>query len=348
MQNKLDFRLAENRREGYIRWTVWSARTTDADPPIEMMKYIFDRQELNIEQRFWLCFLYANTYQLPMAYTMYNEFPDYINVDQDRLEWWNNDNYKNLRYQSDMKWVKGKLPILYESYRKNVGPNQKEFFDKVCSSPDPYDNYQTLRILITNHFKHMGRYTAFFYQQVLKHCCGLNIDAPTLLLGEYGSESHTNGACYASNKENWLTSYYEEGKTKKIKRDVTYTTDMKQYLEDFSSGVLKEIHERYPDTIGCVDNFLLETTYCSFKKLFRRRQGRYLGSYLDRQAEDIKSVENLFDKVDWDICWDYRKEKLHEFTTKDRGFTDSVKCQWFLDTGDFPGLGIYDDLRNGG
>ena len=58
--------------------------------------------------------------------------------------------------------------------------------------------------------------------------------------------------------------------------------------------------------------FTLETCLCSFKKLFRVKHGRYLGYYLDRQAEEIKQCESDdWFGIDWKPMWDARVETLN-------------------------------------
>ena len=60
-----------------------------------------------------------------------------------------------------------------------------------------------------------------------------------------------------------------------------------------------------------MDLYQMETLLCSFKKVFRKKDGRYLGYYLDRQAEEIKRVEkDGWNGIDWSVFWDARKETL--------------------------------------
>lgn len=342
MARIIDYRLPENRREGFIRWYVWSLRTTEVDPALSMLNYIFKRMEFNLEQKYWIIWLYGNTYNLPTAYMMWNEFPDYNNVDILRLIDWNNKNYKNFKYQTDTKYNKGFLPDMFKSYRTNVGDNQHNYFMKLCNSEDRKINYENVRKSIVNNFFKFGRYCTFYYMQMLRDCVNLPIEAPSLLFGK-DSESHTNGICYAISKDEWLTKWYNEN-DKKHKTDVIWTPDKMSYLDKEAESIILEIKQRFSDVLP--EYFSMETCLCSYKKLFRRKHGRYLGYYLDRQAEEIKTCEQQnWYGVDWDLCWDYRKEKLHPFTIKDRGFIDSNKMKWFMDTGRLYGLEIFDDLK---
>lgn len=348
----LDFRLPQNRREFFIRWFVWGLRTTDCDPTIQMINYIFHRQELNIEQRIWLVWLYSISYQLPTAYLIWNEFPDFENCDYDRIKEWESNNYSRIVYQVDCKWNRGHLHSMYKSYKDHVGnQSQISFYKNICNSSDPKENYENLRSFAINNMFKFGRYITWMLCHHLKANTGLNIDATSLLLGENGSDSHTDGMCYVANREDLLTRFYINGV--KHKNTSRIIPDDKKLLQDLADSILEEIKIRFPDVKA--DYFLMETALCSFKKLFRKNRGRYLGYYLDRQAEDIHKIQsNNWSGVDWDIMWQYRKECLNHYYVRElhsdfkekRGWIDQRKMCEFLDTGSLSELNQYEDLEN--
>ena len=46
-------------------------------------------------------------------------------------------------------------------------------------------------------------------------------------------------------------------------------------------------------------------------KIFREHHGRYLGYYLDRQAEEIKRLEqDNWPGIEWNVLWQARQETL--------------------------------------
>jgi hypothetical protein len=106
----LVYRLKENIKEEFIIWYGWSLKNKDCDPAIWLTNYLFDRFEHNLEQKYWIAWIYGTTYHLPTTWIIWNEFPDFDLVDYNRLEQWNNINYKRLRYQTDTKYNKGFLP----------------------------------------------------------------------------------------------------------------------------------------------------------------------------------------------------------------------------------------------
>jgi hypothetical protein len=318
LENTLDFRLKENRKEAFINWFGWSLGIEDCDSALFMTNYLFDRFEFNKEQRLWLIWLYGTTYYLPTTYVIWNEFPDMELVGQDRLTNWNNENYARLRYQTDTKWNKGHLPSQFASYKEWVGDRtQQEAFAEHLTD-DPVQNFHNIWKVVNSWHK-FGRYTSWFYIQTLHQCTDMNIEVDSLWLHDYsGSRSHRNGLCYAVGKEEWVNE-----KLDKVQL---------QYLDAEAAEMLREVKSRFPDTAKQADYFAMETALCSFKKLFRTREGRYLGYYIDRQAEEIKKVEvDGWEGIDWGPMWQAREETLDESYLTDT--INKEKMAIFMDSG---------------
>jgi hypothetical protein len=299
----VDYRLKENRKQAFVKWMVWSMLYEDCDPSLFMTNYLFDRFEVNSEQRLWLCWLYGTTYYLPTAWVIFNEFPDFELVDQKRLEDWNNANYKRLRYQTDTKYNKGHLPAQFASYRAwihSTAKTQREKFKQLTTNKCPEKNYQLVFDEITGNLHKFGRYTAWFYIQTLKHCAKINVDAPNLILEDFsGSKSHRNGLCYATGHDEWVNQ--------KLTKEQTNVLNVE------AAKMLKEVnlYMMQLDFTEQADYFAMETCLCSFKKLFRKSRGRYLGYYLDRQAEEIAKVEqDGWSGICWKPLWDARNETI--------------------------------------
>jgi hypothetical protein len=104
------------------------------------------------------------------------------------------------------------------------------------------------------------------------------------------------------------------------------------FLNVEASEILTEVKLRFPDVANKADYFAMETALCSFKKLFRKSRGRYLGYYLDRQAEEIKKVEaDHWSGIDWQPLWDARQETLRKVYLTNNVSKD--KMSLFLDNG---------------
>ena len=292
----VDYR--KNRKEAFIKWYAWSLEYKDCDPAVWMTNYLNDRFEHNSEQRIWLSWLYGNTYYLPTAWILINEFPDYELATYDRMKMWNTENYRRLRYQNDTKWSKGHLPEMFNSYQEFVGSkSQMEAFSEFLGDNET-QNFDNLFNVVKKRFYKFGRYSAWFFLQHLNHTAGIPNVPSSLLLEDYsGSRSHRNGLLMALG----MDDHY----------DKRMTISEYEYLESEARYILAEMKDRFPHLTSEINSFTMETCLCSFKKIFRKRDGRYLGYYNDRVAEEIIRVEaDGWDGIEWEVLWQARKETL--------------------------------------
>jgi len=316
----LDYRLKENSREAFIRWFAWSVEYKDCDPAVWMTNYINDRYEHNDEQRLWLCWLYGNTYHLPTAWVLMNEFPDFELATVDRIEQWNTANYQRLRYQTDTKWNKGHLPTMFASYKEFIGnTTQREALESYYGLSEE-TNFENLWTGVKSGLHKFGRYSTWFYLQHLKHTGNILISPTSLMLDDYsGSRSHRNGLLLAIGRPDDM--------------DRKLTEQEYRDLEVQSMAILEETKLRFPHLTQSLDFFTMETCLCSFKKIFREREGRYLGYYLDRQSEEIKKVSaDGWYGIEWEVLWQARAETLDQrLATRDN--IAKEKFPFFLNTG---------------
>lgn len=327
----MDYRLEQNRREAFIRWYAWSLKYDDCDPAVWATNYINKRYEHNDEQKLWLCWLYGNTYQLPTAWVLMNEFPDYELATVDRTTQWNTTNYKRLRYQTDTKWNKGHLPTMFESYQKYIGnQTQREKIESLYGHNEKA-NFDNLWTSVKTSLHKFGRYSTWFYLQHLKHTAGVRINPTSLMLDDYdGSRSHRNGLLYALGQQDDMD--------RKLTR-VEYAN-----LEAQAQEILAETMARFPELISSIDYFTMETSLCAFKKIFREHHGRYLGYYLDRQAEEITKAESDgWYGIDWNVMWQSREETIDLRLDNRRGI-DKERFPSFIRTGRLENLDwLFDD-----
>ena len=309
--------------DNFIKWYKWSLETKDCDPAIWMTNYLFDRFEHNIEQKLWISWIYGTTYHLPTTWVIWNEFPDFDLVNIDRLTDWNNKNYKRLRYQTDTKWNKGHLPAQFSSYKKWVNNFDSQ---EHCIKKYEKDFYKLWEEIKSLH--KFGRYSTWFYMQTLNQCCNINVEPKSLMLHDYeGSRSHRNGLLYALDKQDWI--------------DKKLSVQEYSWLETQAAHILLEVNKEYN-----TNYYEMETCLCSFKKLFRRTRGRYIGYYLDRQAEEIQQAEkDGWDGIDWQPLWDARKETLNKKLLTNS--IDSSKMSLYLDNGILDATGLFENNSMG-
>ena len=319
----MDYRLETNRREAFIRWFAWSVKHDDCDPAVWATNYLNKRYEHNDEQKLWFAWLYGNTYNLPTAWVLMNEFPDFELATVDRMEKWNAENYKQLRYQTDTKWNKGHLPVMFASYKEYIGKgSQRDKFNSICKfgTGGSDQNFDLLWNSVKDSLHKFGRYSTWFYLQHLRHTAGVSVNPTSLMLSDYsGSRSHRNGLLFAIGKDN----------------DYDRKLSGPEYarLEVEAKSILEETQSRFPQLVEQIDFFTMETCLCSFKKIFREHHGRYLGYYLDRQAEEITKAEgDGWYGIDWDVLWQSREETIDLRLDHKRGI-DKEKFSTFVRTG---------------
>jgi hypothetical protein len=290
--------LNKQRREQFIRWYAWSLKYNDCDPAVWMTNYLHKRYEHNDEERLWFAWLYGNTYQLPTAWVLKNEFPDYELATVDRITWWNEQNYKRLRYQTDTKWNKGHLPAMFASYQKFIGKRTQREVLESYHGENEQQSFNNLWEAVKNGLHKFGRYSTWFYLQHLQHTAHINISPTSLMLDDYsGSRSHRNGLHLAIGQDD----KYDSKLTRKEYGD----------LERCALDILIEMRNRFPDLEDQIDFYTMETCLCSFKKIFREHHGRYLGYYVDRQSEEIQQAEkDGWSGIEWNVLWQARNETL--------------------------------------
>jgi hypothetical protein len=184
---------------------------------------------------------------------------------------------------------------------------------------------------IKNSLHKFGRYSTWFHLQHLKHTAGIRISPTSLMLDDYdGSRSHRNGLLLAIGQDDDYDRKLSAGE---------YAN-----LESQASSILSESKERFPELANQIDFFTMETCLCSFKKIFRTKHGRYLGYYLDRQAEEIKQAEqDGWYGIDWNVLWQARNETIDLRLDQDRGI-DKDRFGSFLNSGKLENLEwMFDD-----
>lgn len=179
----------------YINYHIRSSEAKDIDPSNDCLRYISDRFELNIEQRYWLAFLFGTCYSATTVYYIYNEFPDFENVDVERLKRWWNENKQNTLFQTDRLRVKtqNKFVETFESYKNLIGDTTQENYFLSLKQPTPqmtYDNCYEDLIGIKN----FGRFTMFIYLEMINVLTGYDLEPTHLDLKN--AESCRNGLVY--------------------------------------------------------------------------------------------------------------------------------------------------------
>lgn len=278
----------------YLEYHKTSAAVGDIDPGHAMLLYICKRYELSVEQRYWLAWLYGMTYHGPSAFYIYNEFPDFENVDVDRLQrWWDSRGRDEMMTQSDRRWVRSSSQFVdaFVSYRNWVDfrPQADHFRDLTqCSTPEM--RYEGLYQSATQLYS-FGQFALFLYLEALHTITPLDLCPTDLNLEQAWSCRY--GLYYAYGLDN-----------------LVHDKQAPMEEHDFTAAMWDELKA----TVAKLDTpptiWQTETILCAFRKYHRGK--RYIGFYLDRQAADIAKMQDRVDVgVYWDVLWHYRKETYH-------------------------------------
>lgn len=299
----------------YFDYHFRMASVGDIDPQNLALKYICERFELNIEQRYWMAFLFGCCYCAPTVYYIYNEFPDFENVDVERLQaWWKENKHKTL-FQTDRLRVKtqNKLVQTFESYKDLIGKNtQENFYESIASSMNKKSNYDKV-FRVASHIKNFGRFSNFIYLELLYELTALKIEPSELDIKN--AKSCRNGILYAIDRADLI--------------DGRMTASMVEQLEAvFNSfcSYLKENHRA--EFINPYSAWGVETSLCAYKKY--KRGKRWVGYYLDRQYVEIKKMKaNETHGVNWQPLWDFRFETYnHAHLQELTGRKSSVEMEY--------------------
>jgi hypothetical protein len=260
----------------YKEYHDLSIKAKDIDPSVIALKYIADRFELNISQRYWIAFLYGTNYCATTTFLIYNEFPDFENVDLNRLKIWWNKNKEGLIFQTDRLRIKTSNEFIpsYISYYNLTKGNQEQYYSRAKTWIDCYNKITSI--------KNFGRFSSFNYLDVLNQITPTKYSPTYLNIIE--AESCRNGICYAIGKEEWID--------KKLTKQIATTLHNQfiYYLNNYEGNI-----------------YQIETTLCAYKK-YRKGQ-RYVGYYIERMRNEIEKMQNRYNEgVAWETLWQFREE----------------------------------------
>lgn len=293
----------------YVTYHILSNDIGDIDPQYDMLRYVCDRFELNTEQRYWLAFLTGACYCAPTVYYIYNEFPDYENVDVGRLNrWWDGGGRDACLFQSDRKWIRSRNQFvpMYESYKELLGGRTQEEVFNECKGVNAYVTYDN----VYKHFsqvKYFGRFGMFLWLEAVHVVTGFPIKPTTMPWKESSSQSSRNGLCLALGYDDLLRGHGYG--------DAPISKEDYQELDTDFIDIIQLLKELRPNSR--VDVWNTETTLCAYKKwklgqIHPERQVRhyrYPGYYLDRQYSEVsKMARNVPYGVNWSVLWDMRVE----------------------------------------
>lgn len=338
----MDFRRPEYRRDVFLRFYEWSVKYQSFPGGVHYaLPAIAEGLELDLEQRYWLAWLNANTQNPVTSLLLLQQAP--------RLEYWRaavdfwRENYRALDWDTDRRYHKARFEDATRGYAEAVNCGcflpQHKYFRRGLEWQAWWEAAYSLPT--------MGRLSTWSYLEYLRILLSPAVvpDADTLMLEDIaGSRSHRNGLCLVLGAEEWIVDkQLGQGATDEIYKDPVRM----QYLGQTAAGLFSVARER----IGpAADRLSLESALCTYKG-WHKPNRRYPGVYNDMLYNRIITAENRFGRR-FDILWQARAGALPprlrlEAQPYDPGLSPA-KQNHYLQTGEVIGLDTdWECFRNG-
>lgn len=253
----VDWRLPENRMEGFLRWLKWRMKYYDLDHYGCNNAYR-DFYGMTKEQQYWFSLIFGMTYQSEMAWVIFNNFPDIEKIDLDKLQEWNVKTLPIQKYAKDTKYNKGRIQEQTASIKKKLDEfgSLTNWFESNLKSTEQ-ESFESIYSSVNDLHK-FGRMTTWIALQVLHETADLPIRPNTMLAWDPSSWSVRSGLMYL---------YCKDDKIEAKDKDLQLSKDEIEWVRE-TEGSLFDICEKYlGEHSKGFTHYLLESHLCQYKKL---------------------------------------------------------------------------------
>lgn len=261
----VDWRKPEHRMEGFLRWLKWRMDWCDLDHYLcnntyRDTKLSVTKKPMTEEQRFWYSLIFGMTYQSEMSWVIYNEFPDFGEIDLEKMQEWNVKNLPRQRYARDCKYNKGRITDQVASIKENIGPKStlKDYFYSLTQDSKE-GTFDRVYSEVNDKFYKFGRMTTWLLCQTLYETADFPVAPRTMLASDPSSWSVRSGLMYAYGRDELI-----EAKNKKLrltKEDIAWVEFKEQEIFETAKNYLGNKYEKI------FTPYLLESHLCQYKKL---------------------------------------------------------------------------------
>lgn len=307
----LDFRKPEYRRETFMRFYEFHLKYRAHPGAVYFMfNYLRERFNLTQEDMLWLTYINGVDQHIVTTWELFSKFPKFTS-DADEMQQYIMDNWKQLGWDMDRRYVKTKFGEALKGYQKLIKENtksntQEEFWGDLCATEDEHANFRACWDMVINNFPFFGRLSTFSYLEY-QRIIGLHLDCDQLFLEDMsGSKSHRNGLAVVLGRDDM--DWHD-----KINPDFEgYRPEHLDWLKAEGAKLLDEAKIRFQgrDFYRDVSYFTLESTLCCYKS-WHRPNRRYPNVYMDMFHDRIKKAEEATNnEKDFSLFWDARKKYL--------------------------------------
>lgn len=275
-----DYRLLENRFEGFDKFYKYMLATGDWSPDINVERWMANDLDFDFEKRCVMAFFHGATYAGPCESMFADRFPKITYENIEEVVDFYVENKKRLLFSPDCKYRK----IVFEKFLRSVGEAIKpygslgKYIEASFSAGDDFQNYNDLQSRCMTEWYHWGRMGHWCFAEALWNFVDAPIEPPTM---EFKTgKSHRSGWAFCIGRDD-LTG------DKVSQEDI-------MLLEQTAADYIKTID--HPDA-----NFLtLETCCCNYKR--QHKGSRYGGCYIDEQHWEMEEMKKTWPEYNW--LWD--------------------------------------------
>jgi amino acid-DNA transferase-like protein len=341
-QPDVDWRLPEHRREAFLRFYQWSVRYQSFPGGVHyVLPYIAHTLELDLEQRYWLAWLNANT-QNPVTSLLLLRAAPRLRDYEAAISLWRS-NYRALDWDTDRRYHKARFEDAVRGYAAAVDCGcalpQHRYFRVGYEWQAWWDAAYALPT--------MGRLSTWSYLEYLRILLGPSVvpDADTLMLEDIqGSRSHRNGLALLMGADEWIVD--KQLGHPSVTDDIYKDPVRMNLLGRWAAELFAEVRRRCG---AGADLLSLESALCTYKS-WHKPNRRYPGVYNDMLYNRIITAENRWGRR-FGILWQARSAALPphlrlEDRPCDPGLSP-VKQNWYLSHGQVIALGHdWPDMRD--
>lgn len=328
---EVDWRKPEYRRTAFLRFYAWSLAYRSFPGGVHyVLPHLAEALDLDLEQRYWLAWLNANTQNPVTSLLLLRAAPRREQADN-AVEFWRR-HYSELDWDTDRRYHKARFEDAVRGY--------KEATDCSCTLPqhryfrqagESWNGWWAAALALPT----MGRLSTWSYLEYLRILLGPATvpDAETLMLEDIpGSRSHRNGLALVLGQERALVVDKQLGRPGIT--DAVYTPDVLAYLHEEGERLFAEAQRREL-TAAPADRLSLESALCTYKG-WHKPNRRYPGVYNDMLYNRLISAENRWGDR-FGVIWDARRAALParlrlEDRPGDPGLSP-IKQNWYRTTG---------------
>jgi hypothetical protein len=322
-----DWRLPQHRREAFLRFYGWSVKHRSFPGGAHyVLPYLAQVMDLDLEQRYWLAWLNANTQNPVTTLMLFQAAPRLADAEK-AVGFWGA-HYRALDWDTDRRYHKARFGDAVRGYAAAMDCGCTHPQHRYFNAGDDWGRWWALGSALPT----MGRLSTWSYLEYLRILLGPHMvpDADTLMLQDIpGSRSHRNGLALVAGWDDWIVDK-QLGLPETT--DAVYLPEVLETLEGEAEHLFSQAQQR---TGGAADRLSLESALCTYKS-WHKPNRRYPGVYNDMLYNRLVTAENRWG-YRFGALWDARMRSLPprlrlEDRPGDPGVSP-VKQNWYRQTG---------------